>query len=76
MERLREASRSLDYDALSEAEIATSRYPHSFDVVYAAANLYDAFGALTRKEPWLRRTIELLDSARLLVMHHRLCDAV
>ena len=67
VERLWQASRRRDYDALSEAEKAIMKYPHSFDAVFAAANLYYTFGAGTRKEPWLRRAIELLDSARLLV---------
>ena len=67
VERLRQASRRRDYDTLSEAEKAIMKYPHSFDVVLAAANLYYAFGAGTRKEPWLRRAIELLNNARLLV---------
>ena len=67
VERLWKASSSRDYDALSEAEKAVRKYPHSFDVVYAAAYLYYTFGAGTRKELWLRRAIELLDSARLLV---------
>ena len=64
--RLRTASRGRDYDALAEAEKAIRIYPNSFDVVYAAAYLYYTFGAGTRKEPWLRRAVELLDSARLL----------
>ena len=67
VERLWKASANRDYDAVSEAEKAIRKYPHSFDVVYAAANLYYAFGADTRKEPWLRRAIDLLDGARLLV---------
>ena len=67
VERLWKASSNRDYDVLSEAEKAVRKYPHSFDVVYAAAYLYYTFGAGTRKEPWLRRAIELLDSARLLV---------
>ncbi len=67
VERLWQASRSRDCDTLSEAEKAVRKYPHSFDVVYAAANLYYTFGAGTRKKPWLRRAIELLNSARLLV---------
>ena len=67
VERLWKASGSRDYDALTEAEKAIRKYPHSFDVVYAAAFLYCAFGAETKKEQWLRRAIELLDSARLLV---------
>ena len=40
VERLWKASNSRDYDAVSEAEKAILKYPHSFDVVYAAANLY------------------------------------
>ena len=67
MERLWKASSSRDYDAVSEAEKAVRKYPHSFEVVYAAANLYYTFGAGTRKEPWLRRAIELLENANLLV---------
>ena len=67
VERLWRASGSRDYDALSEAEKAVRKYPHSFDVVYAAAFLCYAFGAETKKEPWLRRAIELLDKARLLL---------
>ena len=66
-ERLWKASSSRDYDAVSEAEKAIRKYPHSFDVVFAAAFLYYTFGAGTKTEPWLRRAIELLESARLLV---------
>ena len=67
VERLWKASDSRDYDAVSEAEKAIRKYPHSFDVVYAAAFLYYAFAAETKKKPWLRRAIELLDNARLLL---------
>ena len=67
VERLWEASGTRDYEALTEAEKAIRKYPHSFDVVFAGAYLYYTFGAGTKKEPWLRRAIELLDSARLLV---------
>ena len=67
VERLWRASSSRDPDALSEAEKAIRKYPHSFDVVYAAAFLYYAFALESKKVPWLRRAIELLDSARLLV---------
>ena len=67
VERLWEASGSRDYDAITEAEKAIWKYPHSFDVVYAAAFLYYAFGTETKKKPWLRRAIELLDHARLLL---------
>ena len=67
VERLWKAGGSRDYGALAEAEGAVRKYPHSFDAVYAAAFLYYTFGAETKKEPWLRRAIELLTDARLLV---------
>ena len=67
VEQLWKAGSSRDYGALPEAEKAVRKYPNSFDVVYAAAFLYYTFGAGTKKEAWLRRAIELLDSARLLV---------
>ena len=67
VERLWKASGSQDYDALVEAEKTILKYPHSFDAVFAGAYLYYVFGAGTKKKPWLRRAIELLDSARLLV---------
>ncbi len=67
VERLWKACSSRDDNALTEAEKAIRKYPHSFDVVYAGAFLYYAFAAETKKEPWIRRAIELLDSARLLV---------
>ncbi len=67
VERLWQAGGRRDYGALSEAEKAVRKYPHSFDAVFAGAFLYYTFGAQTKKEAWLRRAIELLDSARLLV---------
>ncbi len=67
VERLWKACSSRDDNALTEAEKAIRKYPHSFDVVYAGAFLYYAFAVETKKEPWIRRALELLDSARLLV---------
>lgn len=67
VERLWKASGSRDYDALTEAEKTIQKYPHSFDAVFAGAFLYYTFGAETKKAPWLRRAIELLDSACLMV---------
>ena len=65
--RLREASNNRDYEMLSEAEKAARKYPHSFEVVFTAAHVYYTFGAETKKEPWLRRAIELLQKSKLLV---------
>jgi len=65
--RLWEASNSRDYEMLSEAEKAIRKYPHSFEVVFTAAHVYYTFGAETKKEPWLRRAIELLQKSKLLV---------
>ena len=67
VDRLWKASNCRDYDALSEAEKAVRKYPHSFDVVFAGAFLYYTFGAGTKKEAWLRRAIELLGRSCLLV---------
>ena len=67
VERLWKANSSRDYEALSEAEKMIRKYPHSFEVVYAGAFLYFTFAAETKKESWLRRAIELLDEARLLL---------
>ncbi len=67
VERLWKAGGSRDYDALPEAEKAIRKYPNSFDTVFAGAFLYYTFGAETKKAPWLRRAIELLDSACLMV---------
>ncbi len=65
--RLWKASTERDHDALSEAEKAVRKYPNSFEVVFAGAYLYYTFGAETKRKPWLRRAVELLGSARLLV---------
>ena len=65
--RLWEASNNRDYEMLSEAEKAIRKYPHSFEVVFTAARVYYTFGAETKKEPWLRRAIELLQKSKLLV---------
>ena len=67
VERLWKAGTARDYEAVSEAEKAIRKYPHSFEAVYAAAVLYYTFAAETKKEAWVRRAIELLDSARGLV---------
>ena len=65
--RLWEASNNRDYEMLSEAEKAIRKYPHSFEVVFTSAHVYYTFGAETKKEPWLRRAIELLQKSKLLV---------
>ena len=66
VKRLWKASHSREYDAVTDAEKAIRKYPHSFDAVFAGAHLYYTFGAETKREAWLRRAIELLDSARML----------
>ncbi|MBQ6174677.1 MAG: helix-turn-helix transcriptional regulator [Clostridia bacterium] len=67
VERLWKACAARDHDAVSEAEKAVRKYPHSFEAVYAAAFLYYAFASETKKESWIRRAIELLEKARVLV---------
>ena len=67
VDRLWKASGTKDYDALSEAEKAIQKYPHSFDIVWAGAFLYYTFSAETKKEAWIRRAIELLERTLLLL---------
>ena len=67
VDRLWEAGRTKDYAALSEAEKAIKKYPHSFDAVWACAFLYHAFGAESKKAAWMRRAIELMEKALLLL---------
>ena len=67
VDRLWKACGAKDHDSLSEAEKAIRKYPHSFDAVWAGAYLYHAFGTETKNEAWIRRAIELLERALLLL---------
>ncbi len=53
--------------ALTEAEKALARYPHSFKVVQACALVYLGYGGSSHDSAMLRRALELLQKARMLL---------
>ncbi len=65
--RLKEYLRSRDRAGLAEAEKALLRYPNCFDIVYQSAQLYYLFGLMRSEKPLLRRSIELMERAILLL---------
>ena len=65
--RLRAYLQSRDTDGLAEAEKALLRYPNCFDIVYQSATLYYLFGLMGSEKPLLRRSIELMERAILLL---------
>lgn len=65
--RLREYRRKKDREGLSEAEKALKKYPHSFRIVYESAAICRAFGIENSDKALLRRALELLEQARLLL---------
>ena len=65
--RLRACLQNRDTDGLAEAEKALLRYPNCFDIVYQSAMLYYLFGLMSGEKPRLRRSIELMERARLLL---------
>lgn len=67
LKRLGEYCRTLDPEALSEAEKALAKYPHSFKAVYGCALVYLAFGSGSHDRGQLTRALELLEKARVLL---------
>ena len=65
--RLRECLHNRDTDGLAEAEKALLRYPNCFDIVYQSAKLYYLFGLMSGEKPQLRRAIELMERAIVLL---------
>lgn len=66
-ERLNEYCRTLDPVALSEAEKALGRYPHSFKIVLDCATVYMVFGTGNHDRTQLERALELLKQSRVLL---------
>lgn len=66
-ERLRTFLRNGDPEALPEAEKALKKYPNSFDVVHRCAEAYLIFGMESRRKEDLRRALELLEQALMLI---------
>ena len=67
LERLSRYCRTLDPAALPEAEKALGKYPHSFRIVHGCAQVYLAYGASNHDPEQLRRALELLEQAKLLL---------
>lgn len=66
-ERLYEYCRTLDPVALSEAEKALGKYPHSFKIVLDCAKVYLVFGTGSHDRKQLERALELLNQSRVLL---------
>ena len=67
VKRLQEYRRSKDQEGLAEAEKALGKYPHSFQIVYASAALYRAFGVESGDKALFQRALELLERSLLLL---------
>lgn len=67
MERINLYCRTMDPEALMEAEKTLGRYPNSFKAVYACAEVYLVFGAGSHDAGQLRRALELLERSKVLL---------
>ena len=65
--RITELCRTMDPAALTEIEKALIKYPNYFRLVYESADVYLAFGASNNDQSQLRRALELLEQARILL---------
>ncbi|MBR6703955.1 MAG: helix-turn-helix transcriptional regulator [Lachnospiraceae bacterium] len=65
--RLEQLAKSGDPAALTEAEKALKKYPNSFRIVFSCAEIYRIFGGGGAGKDKLRRAVELLEQARLLI---------
>ena len=67
LDRLNTYCRTLDPEAITEAEKILGRYPHSFKAVYYCSVIFLVYGAAGRDPHLLRRALELLERARVLL---------
>ena len=71
VKRLQEYRRKKDAEGLSEAlsaaEKALKKYPHSFRIVNESASLYYIFGVESKNRKYFLRALELLEQSRLLL---------
>ena len=65
--RLAEFCRTLDPAAAGEAEKALARYPHSYEVVSSCASVYLSLGAAYNDPDKLRRSLDLMEQAKVLL---------
>ncbi|MBQ4188164.1 MAG: helix-turn-helix transcriptional regulator [Firmicutes bacterium] len=66
-DRITAYCRTLDPEALREAEKLLAKYPHSFKVVYSCASIYLVFGSADHDPSWLTRSLELFEQSRVLI---------
>ena len=66
-ERLTGYCRTRDPEALIEAEKALKKYPNSFRIVLACAQVYAFYGIGSEHRQEARRALELYEQARLLI---------
>ena len=67
LERMNAYCQTLDPAAITEAEKILGKYPHSFRAVYGCAAVYLAYGAGSHDPQQLRRALELLEQAKVLL---------
>ena len=67
LERIISYCRTMDPEALTEAEKTLGRYPNSFKAVYACAEIYLVFGAGSHDAGQLRRALELFERSKVLL---------
>lgn len=65
--RLKDCIYRRDESGLTEAEKLLVRYPNCFEIVYTSADLYWLFGFMAQDQVRLRRCIELMERACLLI---------
>ena len=65
--RLQEYRRQKDRAGLAEAEKALKKYPHSFQIVNESASMYYGLGIESGNKDDLRRALELLEQALVLL---------
>ena len=68
VQRIKEYRHNKDRSGLIEAEKALKKYPNSFEIVYNCAILYNCFGIESKNKTQLRRALELLENARVLLL--------
>lgn len=67
LERINACCQTLDPTAIVEAEKVLGKYPHAFRAVYGCAEVYLAYGAGNHDPQQLRRALDLLEQAKLLL---------
>ena len=65
--RLYAYCQTMDPAALTEAEKALGKYPHSFRIVNTCAEIYMCYGGSSHEPRLLKRAAELLEQARILL---------